>query len=425
MSSSNDQRLLLASNLRERRRFDEASQMILAVIAEDPDSGEAYFQLALTQWEMEGKKKDALESIEKAIGCDPETATYHALRAIILASLGKGKQAHESADEAITLDPDLPLARLAKAEAFMEERKWKDAEAAVRAALELDPDNESAGNMLAHVQRLQNNPAGAGETVEQLLRENPENYYAHFNAGWAALQRGEPREAEKHFMEALRLKADFEPAREGLIESFKARSPLFRAYLSYCFFMQRFTGAAQWALIIGLLVGVRIGRALLDKVHPLAGVALAAVYLIFVLWVWLASGIGNLLILKDRTARMALTKPEKMEGAFVGGGLALGLLMALGGMATGAHGIAAAGGFLAAGSMPASLTFTNPNKGGQMLFGTLMAVCYASAILAFLTALVNGGGISNLAANLILPNVIIAMGCTWIGNIPALRTVRD
>ncbi len=421
MSIGPDQRLQLAANLRDRRRYEEACEIILGVLKEDPESGEAHFQLALTLWDMDGRTRDALDAAEKAIACDPEQAEYHAAKSMLLSQLHKAPGAHQAADEAIGLDPDLPFARFAKARAFMLERKWNRAEDSLREALELDADYEAAQNMLAHVQRLQDNVDGAEATVEQLLRENPENFYAHFNAGWAALQRGNPREAEKHFVESLRLKADFDPAREGLVEAFKARSPLYRAYLSYCFFMQRFTGVAQWALIIGLLVGVRIGRTLLEKVHPLASAGLVFAYLLFVLWVWLAPGIGNLLILKDRTARLALRRPEKLEGGFVGGGLILGLVLLVLGFLGEMLGVAAAGGFIALAAMPASLTFTNPNKKGRMLFGTLAAVGYGSALFALGSAAVSGGGISSSVMNLIVPNLIIAMGCTWIGNIPALR----
>ena len=119
----------------------------------------------------------------------------------------------------------------------------------------LDADNSASANQLAQALRLQNKHAENASHLAGMLSRDPEDPYTHANAGWAALQRGERRAAEVHFREALRLSPGFESAREGLLTSFRARSPLYRAYLRYCFAMQRLGAGSRWAVIIGLYLG--------------------------------------------------------------------------------------------------------------------------------------------------------------------------
>ncbi len=61
--------------------------------------------------------------------------------------------------------------------------------------------------------------------------------------------------------------------------------------------MQRFTAGKQWLIIIGLIVGVRVARAVLPP--PLA-LAVIVFYFLFVLWVHVARAVGNFQLSLDR-----------------------------------------------------------------------------------------------------------------------------
>jgi hypothetical protein len=147
------------------------------------------------------------------------------------------------------------------------------------------------------------------------------------------LNRGDHRAAETHFREALRLNPSFEPAREGLLTSFRARSPIYRSYLNYCIWMSRLKGGARWAVVLGLYFGFRILGDVAEKFSPGLAIGIGVLYFVFVLWVYIADPVGNFILLFDRFARYALRTMEKVEAAVVGGSIIVGLASLIAGIA--------------------------------------------------------------------------------------------
>ncbi|MEM1442791.1 MAG: tetratricopeptide repeat protein [Verrucomicrobiota bacterium] len=409
--------------LQEQGRLEEAEACFYSVLGQDPDNHFVYSRIALCQLSQEGKRKEALKSINEAIRLQADSGYYHSVKSLILADLRDGKGALASADTAIGLDPEDALALAAKANAFCQMDRWAETEEWSRRALALDSDHGLAANLLTHSLRMQGKAEANQSAVEQQLAADPENSFAHINAGWSSLQQGDHRKAEEHFREALRLDPEAEMAREGLIESFKARSLFYRIYLSYCFFMQRFTGGKQWMIIIGLYVVYQVSRRLLERVSPILAGVLALLWLALVMWVWLAPGIGNFLILLDRSARLALTKGEKWQGLAVGGGLALGVLSLGVGFFADAPPILLGGiGFLAS-TIPASLALDNDSRAGRWIFGTLLAMTYLVTVIVVVVESVRGvgDGLHPITAGLGLTTLIAAFACTWLGNVRSLR----
>ena len=412
--------------LRQQGRAEDAEGFFRQAIADNPEHDYAYFELALCQMDMEGRRQDALETIDRAIALEPEFSIYHATRALVLTVLDRGKDALVCAEHAIQLDPDSAFARTAKARAYLVQEQWAKAEATAREALTLDSDDSSAGNILAMALRLQGKLEENESAVAQLLSDAPEDPLAHLNAGWSALQGGNPKRAEQHFRESLRLDPEFEVAREGLLESFKARSPIFRQYLKYCFFMQKFQRGARFAIVIGIFLAFRFGNSLLMKIHPAAAAALTFAYLLLVLWVWVAPGVGNLLVLMDRSARLALKRTEAIEGITVGGGLCVGGLLVLAGMGLGLWPLIIAGAGFVAATLPASLTFTNDSPSGRKFFGSIFAFTYLSTLITSLTlALTPDAAYTDSLMTLSGYALIACLLCTWLGNISGLRRSRS
>jgi hypothetical protein len=209
-----------------------------------------------------------------------------------------------------------------------------------------------------------------------------------------------------------------------LLESFKARNPLYRAYLSYCAFMQKFTGAAQWLIVIGIFVGYRLIKGALSTVSPLAGSIVVIVYLLFVFWIWLASGIGNGMILLDRHAKHALRRGERWEGICVGGGIAIGLVLILIGVLIPIYPLAFSGGFLAISTLPASLTFTNESRSGRKVFGAIFALNIFGAVVAGFAAIVSPAQTPDVVLSMFSVGALLVVLCTWIGGIESLREER-
>ncbi|MGI9243746.1 MAG: hypothetical protein ACR2RV_23315, partial [Verrucomicrobiales bacterium] len=240
------------------------------------------------------------------------------------------------------------------------------------------------------------------------------------NAGWAALTRSDYKKAEEHFRESLRLDPDDQHARSGLLESFKARSPLYRAYLKYVFWMARFEKGTRWMIIIGLYLGFRIGRELLAAVDPLLAAVFVIIYLVFVFGGWLASGVGNLLVLADRSARYALDRRETLEAVFVGGGFFGGFLLVLGGLASGVLSVAIAGGALVVAAIPFALTFTNDSRAGRRVFGSVGLAVYLTGFWAAGEYWLYGE-LSAMTQSLVSFVGLAALLCTFAGNLGALH----
>ena len=410
--------LLLAQH-----RWAEAEQAFRSVLAGDPENPIALHNLALCRLNL-GAAAEALEISEAAVRADPEDSDHHALRAFALVQLDRDAEGEAAAREAIALDPRSTFACNALTSALLGQRKWADAEAAARSALEIDADDPVAANQLATALRLQNRLDENAEHLSGMLARDPENAWTHANAGWQALQAGARVKAEEHFLEALRLDPEFEHARDGLKEAFKSRSPFYRAYLGWCFFMQRLGRGRQWAVILGLYLGFRFLRAVLTGSLWWLGLTLTLLYLLFVFWVFVARGVGGLLLLRDRRARHALTREERREAVTIGGGLAAGLLLAAGGMMTGYMPALVLGSGAVLASIPLSLVFHNASRIGRWLFGAvgLFTVGLGAAIAAAL-----GIG-SESMVNALLPltgtALLAVMITTWLANMPLLHRAR-
>ncbi|EDY17880.1 TPR repeat-containing protein [Chthoniobacter flavus Ellin428] len=399
--------------LKQLGRFADAVTAFKEALAQEPNDAFALHQLAGCQWRIAEARREALQTIDQAIAIEPNGAEHHVLRAFILCALDRPKEALLSTQMALSLDPNDSYAHTAEAQAYLQMENWPLAERSAREALALDADNSGAANQLAQALRLQNKLAENAAHLAGMLARDPEDAFTHANAGWAALQRGEHRAAEVHFREALRLDPDFDYAREGLLSSFRARSPLYRGYLKYCFAMARLNRGARWAVILGFYFGSRVAHYL-----P-GGYIIVALYFLFVLWVWVARPVGNAMLLADRFARFALRPAEKIEAAAVSSCLAIGITgfilnLALNwdsAMLAGVGGVAIA--------FPLSLVFTNQSVLGRWIFGGISGVTFVATILGVIADAISLAS-APLFVGLSLGACVACAACTWLGNIRAL-----
>jgi tetratricopeptide (TPR) repeat protein len=407
--------------LMEQSRFADAAQFFREALAQNPLNALAFNRLAVCELQVPGQQKQALETIQHALECEPNEPLHHAVKSFVLGALDRDREALVAAREAIALDPNFSIALHAEAQALIALARWAEVDQTARRALALDADDSTAANQLAVALRLQNKMAENAGQIAGMLARDPEDAHTHTNAGWAALQRGERQAAEQHFLEALRLDPEINAAREGLMDSFRARSPVYRAYLKYCFFMQRFTGGRQFLIIFGALLLFRFaGSAAMGVSAPL-GIAVFVFYYAFVLWVWIARGVGNFILLFDRFAKHALRRTEKWEAYFVGGGAALGAAgLALGYFLDVPSVMFASAGILSA-TIPLSLTFTNQSPVGRWLFGGLGSLGWL-ALLLFAVHWIAPGILSSDPGLAFAGLALIgALATTWLGNVPFLR----
>ena len=126
--------------------------------------------------------------------------------------------------------------------------------------------------------------------------------------------------------------------------------------------MEKLGRTGRGILVIGLLVLMQFANLVfVGRLAPV-GIVLVAFYCLFVLWVWVAKGVGNLFLLFDRFARLALRSDEKREALVVGGGVLLGLGLFATGLLVKQISVIFVGLTLIAAAFPMSLVFTNRSR---------------------------------------------------------------
>ena len=416
-----------AEFLRERGRHEEAVTLLHSHLAHHPEDPAAFIELALNRMEIDGQMDKALADAKTATGLIPDAAFPLALQAFILSRIDREKEALQLAEQAIALAPDYAYAWRAKSVALCGLSRWKEAEEAARQALAIHPDDEDASNVLSHALRLQNRLDESEDETKRRLSRNPENAFSFANAGWAALQRGKVKEAEDYFKEALRLNPNMNYARNGLKESYRARSAFYRIFLKWSFFQQRLAEKHRTAIYIGIFVSFKVLRNVLENTQPILLLPLFLIYYVFIFGSWLSTGLANFFLLRDSTARLSLDKAEKIDGAVVGSLFFCGLSLLVPGFIWEKDVLMIAGGALMASAIPASLVFTKSSRIGSIIFGcATILILLLSGFAAWQKYLHpekpifegTGGGILTIA-------ILIAVGITWLPLIPALRKKRE
>jgi Flp pilus assembly protein TadD len=406
--------------LRELRRYAEAEAMFKEALSLAPHDPDTLHELALCQYLQPQGETRAVATIDSAIAAAPNESDLHATRSLILAAIPRAKEAVVAATEATRLDPYNVRAWVGLATSHAASQRWADVEQAARQALALDPDQSDAATLLAHALRLQGRHEENAGQIAGMLQRGAEDDRVHAAAGWSALQQGRSKEAEQHFVEALRLAPDSDFARQGLLESFKARNAFYRAYLRYVFFMQGLTGGKQWLIILGLLFVPRIGRA----IGGVPGLLIITLYWYFVVWIHCASSIGNFLVLFDRTARQALRPEERRGGLLVGVTIILGLLCTASGLFMGEPDIYAAGDIVIAAAVPFAHVFASRFPVGTVVFAGLGLFPVIGALFAITHYFAPGAVSIEMGKVFYSSGFLCVVAATWLANVPSLKRQR-
>ncbi len=325
-----------AQLLIQQARWPEAEKEIRGAIAESPDEPLAHAWLAITLIEQE-QKKPAAEAAQKAILLEPDWAYSHYVMALVYFRLDDNKKARRAIDEAIRLDPRDERFYGLLSGIHLNERNWKEALAAAEAGLEIDPEDAECVNLRANALVQLGRRDEAGEAIGSALENDPDNAFTHANQGWALLHSGDYKKAMAHFREALRIDPEMDWAREGIVESLKAHNPIYRIMLSYFLYMSRLSSKAQWAIILGLVIGSRLLGQFAESnpdfapfVYPILGV-----YLVFVLLSWIAKPLFDLLLRFNRFGRLALSDDQINTTNWIAGCAGLSVLFVVMALTTG------------------------------------------------------------------------------------------
>lgn len=318
-------RLLLAQS-----RPADAEQEAMHALALDPAHVGALTLLALSRSEQ-GRHEAALAPAQEAVGLAPGEPHVHYVHAVVFHRMDRREDAFRAVNEALRLDPADPdiFALLSSIE--LSRRNWPGALEAAERALQLNAEHVNAANLRSMALVRLGRKTEAMETVDFALRRAPEDAFSHANQGWNCLHRNEPRQAQEHFREALRLDPGNDYAREGMLEALKARNPVYRGLLAYFLWLGRQSARFQWAFIIAVFFGTRMIRGLAASQPqlnwlwwPLLGLLYAFVYLS-----WTAQPMFNLLLRFDRFGRHVLSPDQRRGSNWFGAAFALLLVGAV------------------------------------------------------------------------------------------------
>jgi Flp pilus assembly protein TadD len=400
------------SILLRQGRYKEAGDIFKDGLSSNPSDDVLLYYLAYAQYHIPDQLEKALRTINEALKHQTEDPGHFWLKSLILADLDKHKEALGIVDQALALDPEYPQAHAAKAYIYMRMDKWADAEKHAKEALALDADDAFASSVLSSALRMQNKLDEGAQLAFDTLAKDPDDSSSHSNAGWIYLHKQNYPKAEIHFKEALRLDPNFESARIGMLEAFKARSLIYRWYLQYCLFMAQQSKTMRIVIIVGVYLAfryvIRNFNALFSGPMVIVGyIVIVAMYLFF-FWSWLAGGVGNLLVWRDKTARYALNKQEKLDAFFVGGGFFLGISLLAVAMLFKFKVLTILSIAIILSTVLLAVTFTNKNKSGAIFYGLIAAymllagTVYAAGVLLYGSDVHNVSGIFKTMAGFAL-----------------------
>lgn len=320
--------------LYQQSRYDLAVSELHQALVEDPENVQAHTLMALCQ-AMSKRYDAALASARMAVGLAPDFAYAHYALSWVYDRLDRMQDAEQTINEALRLDPSNADFYGHAAALCLQKKAWQAALDRAEQGLMLDPEHAQCTNTrsmaLVHLGREEE----AGNSLAVALARNPDNAITHANQGWRLLQKGDREQALRHFQEALRLDPTLDWAREGIVETLKARNPVYRLLLRYFFWMGKLSNRAQWGAILGAYLLFRVLREVARDNPALEPFVLPLLicYGLFALLTWIADALFNLLLRLNRYGRLALSDEQRVASNWVGATLGIGLLpVALWGM---------------------------------------------------------------------------------------------
>jgi Tfp pilus assembly protein PilF len=307
-----------AEMLYHRGRFADAERELGMALQKDSEDPWAYALLGACRAAQEDFAR-ADELGRRAMALAPYSADIRHLVACIQLARNDLKRALQISSEAIEIDPNSADFYATRATVYTRQKAWDKALADCETALAIEPDHIEAINVRSRARRATGDSQSAAAELEHALRIDPEDPYSHVNLGWTYLQDGQMEAAERHFREALRLQPELDAARSGVLETLKAKVPVYRWVLGYFFWMQTKAAKAQWAIIIGLYFVYRIVQGIASSNPTLAPflMPLIIAYLLFVMATWFSVPLADAALMLHPFGRLALSKQEKREAAVV------------------------------------------------------------------------------------------------------------
>lgn len=309
--------------LLSRHRYAEAEAAAREALNGDPDDPVLHMFLSIALLNQD-KNKAAESAARDMIALDPESEAgfYYLTRTLV--EQCRFKEALKAILQAIHLDPADAENWGLKARVLFEMSRNDQALTAAETGLEQDPENESCRFYRSVLLGFSGRHEEADAESLGLLADDPDDAENQCARGWALLAGSDANGAEEHFITALRIDPNSEDAREGLTAALKMRNPIMGALMRSMITMGQFS---IWRVIIVVLVVLFLADFLVDQ----ESAALAMVgkglrmglFSLFLVWL-VIDPLFNLMLLRSRKGRLALSDDQKRSLKWAVGPLLFG-----------------------------------------------------------------------------------------------------
>jgi tetratricopeptide (TPR) repeat protein len=326
-----------AGLLLQQNRFKDAEIRLRQVLEQEPRNDHALSMLSQCYLNTNQYEK-SIDTIRQAISIAPNESFYLYLLGFAQYKTDQNFRAIDNLEKAIALNPYAAEYFGLIAFLFIEERKFEEALKKANEGLALEADNVTCLNARATSLNKLRRTDDAIDTMNTALAYDPDNEVTHNTVGWNLLERGRNKEAQNHFMEALRINPNYSGAKTGLKESLKSKLVLYKWLLQYSFWVRNKGKRFQAVLPIAFYIGFRALIAITEGNKNTESIAwvLGAVYILFVITSWTIGSIANFVLLFHPLGKHSLSNTEKWGAVISVTALLMGIAMiALSGVTTG------------------------------------------------------------------------------------------
>ena len=326
-----------ANILLQQNRFSDAETQIRRALEQEPRNSHALSMLSRCYLSTRQYEK-ATETLRDAISIAPNESFYFYLLGFAQYKMNQNFAAIQTLQKAIQLNPYAGEYFGLLAFLLIDERRFEEALSKANEGLALEADNITCLNARATALNKLRRTDDAIDSMNAALAQDPENEVTHNTVGWNLLERGRNNDAQKHFMEALRINPDYSGAKSGLKESLKSKLVLYKWLLQYSFWVRNQSKAVRVALPIGFYIAFRTLISLSEGNEHTETIAwiLGAIYLLFVFTSWTIGSIANFVLLFHPLGKYSLSNTERWGAIATVSALVAGIAaVALSGLAGG------------------------------------------------------------------------------------------
>jgi len=326
-----------ANLLLQQKRYKDAETHIRQVLEQDPENDYALSLLARCYFDSKQYDK-GIEAIQQGIAIGPNESFYFYLLAFGYYQKNNAAASIQNLTKAIELNPYIAEYFGLLAFVLIEQRRFEEGLQKANEGLALEADNLTCLNARSTALNKLKRTDDAIDTMNTALSHDPDNEVTHSTIGWNLLERGRHKDAQKHFMEALRINPNFSSARSGLKESLKSKLVLYRWLLQYSFWVHNKGRNFQVAVPIILYITFRVLISISEANKGTESIAwiLGGIYIFIVVTSWTIGSIANFVLLFHPLGKHSLSNTEKWSAINSVSALVIGIaVMLLSGFASG------------------------------------------------------------------------------------------